>query len=86
LPNGTKKWYVNGLLHREDGPAIELLNGDKKWYVNGLLYREDGPAIERANGDKEWYVHGIKYTEAEFKDVINNLKTRSEYREALKCI
>ena len=22
-PNGDKSWYLNGKLHREDGPAIE---------------------------------------------------------------
>jgi hypothetical protein len=22
-PNGTKEWYLNDKLHREDGPAIE---------------------------------------------------------------
>ena len=30
--NGTKEWYLNGLCHREDGPAIEYANGDKAWY------------------------------------------------------
>ena len=23
--DGTKEWYLNDKLHREDGPAIELL-------------------------------------------------------------
>jgi hypothetical protein len=30
----------NGLLHREDGPAIEYLNGDKEWYLNGMEHTE----------------------------------------------
>ena len=30
--NGDKKWYLNGLLHREDGPAIEKANGEKSWW------------------------------------------------------
>ena len=34
--NGDKEWHVNGLLHREDGPAIEYENGDKGWYLRGL--------------------------------------------------
>jgi len=33
--DGNKHWYLNGELHREDGPAIEFANGDKKWYLNG---------------------------------------------------
>jgi hypothetical protein len=27
--NGDKCWYLNGKLHRTDGPAIEYANGDK---------------------------------------------------------
>lgn len=33
--NGTKYHYVNGQLHREDGPAIELPNGYKFWFLYG---------------------------------------------------
>ena len=33
--DGDKSWYLNGKLHREDGPAIEYANGYKSWYLNG---------------------------------------------------
>ena len=33
-------WYLNGKLHREDGPAIEYANGEKSWYLYGLRYSE----------------------------------------------
>jgi hypothetical protein len=55
--DGDKRWYLNGQLHREDGPAIEHINGDKFWYLNGKRHREDGPACEYAYGDKEWYLN-----------------------------
>ena len=55
---GSKYWYLNGKLHREDGPAYEGSSGTKGWYLNGLCHREDGPAVKCANGDKEWYYHG----------------------------
>ena len=58
LPNGTKKWYLNGKLHREDGPAVEYFNGTKKWYLNGKFHREEGPAVEYSNGTKKWYLNG----------------------------
>jgi len=32
---GTKEWRLNGLLHREDGPAIEWADGSKEWRLNG---------------------------------------------------
>jgi len=70
--NGYKEWYLNGKLHREDGPAFEYADGSKFWYINGKLHREDGPACEYANGDKEWWINGIKMSEQEF-----NLKTKS---------
>jgi hypothetical protein len=43
---GTKRWFLNGKPHREDGPAIEYPDGSKFWYLNGKYHREDGPAIE----------------------------------------
>ena len=41
---GTKRYYVNEVLHRDDGPAVEWYNGSKEWYKNAKLHREDGPA------------------------------------------
>ena len=43
---GTKVWYLNGEVHREDGPAVEFPDGDKVWYINSECHREDGPASE----------------------------------------
>ena len=56
--NGDKKWYLNGKLHRIDGPACEYANGDKAWRLNGVLHRENGPAVERFNGTKSWHLNG----------------------------
>ena len=66
-PEGYKIWYLNGKIHREDGPAIEWANGDKSWYLNGILHREDGPAIECSNGEKCWWINGKQLTEADHK-------------------
>lgn len=38
---GTLKWYLNGKLHREDGPAIEHADGGKEWYLNGEMLTEE---------------------------------------------
>ena len=69
--NGDKKWYLNGKLHREDGPAIEWAGGSKYWYLNDKLHREDGPAIEWAGGRRSWWLNGKRLTEAEFKNRMN---------------
>ena len=57
--DGTKRWYLNGVLHRTDGPAVEYTNGSKKWCKNGKLHRINGPAVEWANGGgKSWWLNG----------------------------
>jgi hypothetical protein len=65
--NGDRFWYLNGQLHREDGPAVEYDNGTRQWYLNGKLHREDGPAIEYANGVRHWYLNGEGCTEEVLK-------------------
>ena len=59
--NGTTTWYLNGELHRADGPAIEWFDGDKSWFINGKLHRSDGPAIEYEDSYKEWYLNGERH-------------------------
>ena len=68
--NGTKRWWLNGQLHRTDGPAEEWASGNKFWYLNGLSHRTDGPAAEYVSGTKYWYLNGQKLTEAEFNRIM----------------
>lgn len=63
--NGTRKWYLNDKLHREDGAACEYANGRKEYWLNGKRHREDGAAVEYANGYKLWYLNGEEVTEEE---------------------
>jgi hypothetical protein len=75
--NGTKEWRLpNGLLHREDGPAFELIDGYKAWYIDGEKHREDGPAIEYSDGGEMWYLNDINYTEQEYKYKIRSIKLK----------
>ena len=73
---GTKRYYLNGILHRVDGPAIEWAGGVKSWCLNGERHRVDGPAIECANGDKWWYLNDKEYTEDQYNNImmIENFK------------
>jgi len=59
--DGSKCSYLNDVLHREDGPAVERIDGSKEWHINGKLHREDGPAIEYADETKEWYINGERH-------------------------
>jgi hypothetical protein len=56
----AKSYFKDGVLHRDDGPAVEALNGDNYWVSDGKLHREDGPAIELA-ASSLWYRRGKKH-------------------------
>ena len=64
-PNGSKQWYLNGELHRDnDLPAVEYADGTKEWWFNGEVHRENGlPAIEYVDGRKEWWLNGMVHRE-----------------------
>ena len=37
---GRVEWWLNGFLHREDGPAV--VEGDyQRWFLHGVEYTED---------------------------------------------
>ena len=61
--DGRREWRLNGVRHREDGPAIEWPNGDREWFLHGKLHREDGPAIELPDGYRSWWLHGKLHRE-----------------------
>jgi Ring finger domain len=58
--DGTRRWYKNGQLHRDDDlPAWVWADGSKQWWKNGQLHRDgDLPAYEGADGSKYWYKNG----------------------------
>jgi hypothetical protein len=72
--DGNKRYYLNGLLHREDGPAVEYVNRSKFWYQNGFLHRIDGPAVMFFDGDTYWWFHGQEiscHSQEEFLAITN---------------
>lgn len=72
LPDATLKWYVDGKLHNDIGPAIiwgykNHINSEKRdnfepfgmeFYIQGKLHNEQGPAIEFDNGYTVWAING----------------------------
>ena len=68
---GHKRWYLNGLRHREDGPAVIWAGGSKAWFKNDELHREDGPAREWADGPKEWWLNDKEYSFYEWLEKLN---------------
>jgi hypothetical protein len=72
LPNGKEECYLNGLLHREDGPAIVFPNGTQAWFLNGKHHREDGPAVIWPDGTQGWWINGVQISEADFNALRNH--------------
>ena len=52
---GKKEWFLNGNLHREDGPAVEYANGTKYWCLEGkdfLYEKRYWEALEKYKREK----------------------------------
>ncbi len=67
----TERWYRNGIIHRDDGPAVIYYeNGQKTyefWIRDGIWHRDDGPTRVRYNKDKKieehWFRNGKQHRE-----------------------
>jgi hypothetical protein len=81
---GTKFYYLNNLLHREDGPAVQAINGDKSYWIDGMLHREDGPAVEWSNGNKVWYIRGQILSEEEFNEKVKMIPIKKEFDDRIE--
>jgi hypothetical protein len=74
--NGEVHWYLNGMRHREDGPASTYASGHTEWYRHGKFHREDGPAVEFRDGTRNWYIDGLLHREdGPAFEIIKNGKT-----------
>jgi len=75
MPNGTKKWYQHGELHRDDDqPAIHTYDGLQKWYQHGKLHRINKPAVVKENGNEEYYLNGLLHREDGPAKIENGIK------------
>ena len=59
---GLQRWYKDGELHRDDGPALLHVCGDQEWFQNGKWHRDGNlPAIVYTDGEEEWFKAWYKY-------------------------
>lgn len=67
----TRYLDAQGLLHREDGPAMEQESHGVRtqgWYWNGRLHRQDGPALRAVDAEgvvlrEQWWLDGVAHRE-----------------------
>jgi len=85
---GTKSWWINGKLHRDENdlPAIERSDGTKSWYQNGKCHRDNGlPAVEYFDGHKVWYKNGVKHRDNNLPAVEYDDGDKAWYNENGDC-
>ena len=63
---GTRRYRLNGLLHRQWGPAVILENGTEIWYQRGERHRLGGPAVTMNTGEQYWFLSGCILLEREY--------------------
>ena len=60
---GVTIWFVDGQIHKQDGPAMIFPDGDKVWFDHDKKHRIDGPAFIGNNGKHEWWINEVHITE-----------------------
>lgn len=72
----------NGILHKEDGPALIEFEADgsftERYYRHGQLHHDSGPAIRSSDGGFEWRMNGRKHR-LDGPAVWNPMKHRQEF-------
>lgn len=75
LESGEKRWYYQGLIHREGKPAIQIPGYENQYYEMGKKHRLNGPAVESIEFEEYW-INGIQINKEIFdlhKKLIINL-------------
>ena len=94
--NILMEYRSRGILHREDGPAVEYTDDGREWWKYGERHRLDGPAVEYANGTREWWVNGdlhrtdgpaVEPVNGNYEWQVNGILTRfpNEFQRATGC-
>lgn len=80
----VKIHMLDGVPHREDGPAVTKYKKhfsteieQTEWHQDGKLHRLDGPAIQTSKGNWFYYIHGKEFQSKEYKEKIEEFKTSS---------
>ena len=74
---GTRRYRLNGLLHRQWGPAVIFEDGTELWYQKGLRHRLGGAAVTLSKGQQYWYLSGCILLEREYWRLLEENHGRS---------
>jgi len=65
-PDGQRTFYIDDVMHRLDGPAIEFPNGDKSYLLDGhIVYNnvEDNTSIWKMTDKMKLSIFKYKLTQ-----------------------
>lgn len=79
ISNCKSQWYLNGVHHRINGPAIIRSDGHRSWCLNGKYHRTNGPARIWPCGTREYHQNG-KLHRTDGPAIIHNNGTQKYYR------
>ena len=75
----SERWYVDGYLCREDGPACIHYYSDgtveeESWWLDRKLHRTDGPAYVSYHDDgrvytEDWAINGRDLNDSEIAEI-----------------
>ncbi len=80
---GVKHYYLDGKLHRENGPAIEYPDNSPWWFINDEFRPEDEISLEQNTSSKFWYLNGQRIDP---KKAIEDFNLRQKYPELIASI
>ena len=64
--HGNIYYFMDDMLHREDGPAVEHVSGTKIWWIRGKIHNIHGPAIIYPDGQTRFYINDELVSERQF--------------------
>lgn len=76
--DGSVEWYSNGVLHRDNGPAV-VSDTKRSYYVNGQPRdAADGPSTEWSNGTAVWTSNGRQVKRVDSSGTITEYDDRGQ--------
>jgi hypothetical protein len=82
------KYYINGELHRDDGPAV-IFFGSYIYFKHGIIHRDDGPAIFILANDIQreyWWVLFCSNIHFTYKDAVQIIEYNNGYNYKMPAI
>jgi len=72
--NRTKMWYMNGVYHRENQPALTSPLGEL-WYYEGRLHRLTGAAFIHIEMGNRYYIHDKMFPKGKYNKIMFMIRT-----------